>query len=281
MTPCGSGLSPVLPVSAGKMCIYEERKAKEEEMLGTIEFWSILISAVLSVVALVQSALASKDSKRANEISEEAKKVSEEANLISRNDLAESEKENYAIIKFASGISLEKKDFETLCNETTLDFDKAFFDSELFNGDLAEAPCICTEVENIGKGLVTSITVENICICSGNMVTIQWEYEGDNPSLYYRDACNVVREVVLEPGDKTVLNILLSELNDADENNWDCIYDAINTFMELHDNIMISMHLKMTSLNRSCYEQDVTGVFLRKKLQSNVFADCKKDTENA
>ena len=92
MTPCGSGLSPVLPVSAGKMCIYEERKAKEEEMLGTIEFWSILISAVLSVVALVQSALASKDSKRANEISEEAKKVSEEANLISRNDLAESEK---------------------------------------------------------------------------------------------------------------------------------------------------------------------------------------------
>lgn len=64
MTPCGSGLSPVLPVSAGKMCIYEERKAKEEEMLGTIEFWSILISAVLSVVALVQSALGIKRFKK-------------------------------------------------------------------------------------------------------------------------------------------------------------------------------------------------------------------------
>jgi len=233
-------------------------------MLNSIEFWSMIISSLIAIIALVQSAHANWFSKKAN-------RTAEEANVLSQRAMEESEKEFFPIVKIVDEISVLEKDYVTLCNEVSFDFI-----NDLINYDEhydEKITCICFSLKNIGNGLLTGIAMEGILIQEGNLWTLDGRFQGDKDVLCIFDECNIEQETTLCPGETLKVNLLIDN-SDYEKEEYQ---ERIKKFFDNNNNITVGIKLRLTSINKSSYKQDwLFGVFLNKNICLNSFGNAEK-----
>ncbi len=272
-------------------------------MFNSIEFWGLIISSILAVIALIQSYQASSLSKKANENSEDANKLSQRANenseeannlsryanelskeamKLSKETLEDSQKEYLPIIVLQDEISLVKKDFVDLCNQITFDFDEKLLYGEISEGD--ECVCICAKIKNIGDGFLTGIQIKEILIKSGNSITNDYRYpfSDDNDQLLYKENCNLWQHFILskENNEIDIYFILTDAVMEYKEfDNSEEAEQYIFNFFE-NENITICMSLQLLSVNNSKYAQDfLMSTYKDKKVVYNSLHDLKKVTD--
>lgn len=263
-------------------------------VVDIIQAIGVIATIVFSLIAFIQSLLSKNDSKKANELAEKANNISqdanmkaEKANVIAEESLNEIEKSYMPIVRFTKEVHVEKKDIFTLRNEITFDFYNVTFD--IFNNfqgvfespesDENEITCISAEIENCGNGVITGIEIKNFFIQSGNKVSIDRSSQEELEALCYIDEkeCNCTQEFILAPKEKVTVNFMITN-NVADRENSDYGYaeECIKEFMEGYRNIMISMSLKISSINQSEYEQRyLWGTFVDNKIVHNTFSECE------
>lgn len=254
-------------------------------MYNHIEMICVVIGVLVSIVALIQSrksnnlsARANALSEEANVLSEEAKELSKEANELSQEALADSQKDYLPIIIFQDTIKVVKKDFTTLCNGITFDFDENLLSGE----EYGEYVCVCAKIRNIGEGFLTGIRIKEILIKSGNQITNdnKYPFSDENDQLLYKNNCNLWQFFVLSKEDNEIeiyfmLTDAVKEYKEF-ESREEAEQYIIDFFEE--SNITICLSLQLSSVNNSKYTQDfLASTYLNKKVVRNSFNELIKN----
>lgn len=271
-----------------------------------IQSIGVFATIIFSLIALVQSVnskkdaiVASENADKANILSEKANEASkdsikeahisnekaENANELAKKALDESRKNFMPVVRFTSKFNIVQKSIFSLRNEVTFDFNDLILDrynsyAETIFEEEDEVVCVEVEIENCGNGIITGIQIMDFFIQSGNKVSIDVRSQEEVEALCHFKECSCEEEFVLIPGEKIVVNFVVTK-NVMDRNNSDFLLaqDYIEEFVNKYDNIMISMSLEITSINKSIYQQDyLWGTFVNQKLVHNSFAQaiCKE-----
>lgn len=267
---------------------------------------------LFSVIALLQARKSEITAKGANELAEGANKLAEDANKAAdeanitakeANTLSDTAnklslkafdndiKGYMPMVRFTGRMNSVKKSIFVLRNQVTFDFNKVFVNlsnidenKAIDNGEYSEVVCIEAEIENCGSGAITGIGIKYFVIQTGNKVTMENDYDGDEDvsALCYiekstdsEDDCVCSEDFILPFGETMIVNFVITknvmELADSDDFQW--AQDCIMEYLEEHeDNIMILMSLDIKSVNNSIYEQVfLNGTYVRKELVHNSF----------
>ena len=229
-----------------------------------------LLTIIISVIALFQANKSKQISQKANDLSEEV--------------LRDTQKEYMPVIQFTGKIKVIQKDIQELSNELTFDFfntinhvlsrrdEDTYWFEEKFN-------CICIELENIGKGISTGISINGLDIIFGNKFLYDYNLE------YY---CHLTGKsenlFIMNSGDKAKINLLISndyaEPNQLNENysKFDSDIEKDKDKIENLDG-MIKMSLFIGSLNNNSTEYsetDLTGTYVDGKITNCSFSKYEK-----
>lgn len=278
-----------------------------------IQSIGVLATIIFSFIALLQSIKSKKDAiaasesaKKANYLSEKAneeahisnvksEKANEEArisnekaenaNELAKKALDDARKGFMPIVRFTSQFNIVQKSVLSLRNQVTFDFDDLLLDINNTYADIDfeedEVVCIEAEIENCGNGIITGIEIKDFFIQSGNKVSIDVRSQEEVDALCHFKECTCEEEFVLLPGEKNIVNFIVTK-NVMERNNSDFYWAQahIEEFVEEYDNIMISMSLEISSVNKSIYQQDyLWGTYLEQKLVHNSFSQafCKEE----
>lgn len=237
-----------------------------------------LLTIIISVIALFQANKSKQISQNANDLSEEA--------------LRDTRKEYMPVIKFTGEIKVIQKDIQELSSELTFDFfntfnhvlsrsdEDTYWFEEKFN-------CICIELENIGKGISTGISINGLDIIFGDKYLYDYNLENDTDDI--DQLCHLTAEsenlFIMNSGDKAKINLLISddyaEPNQLKENDWsksDSYIEKEKYKIENLD-VTITMSLFIGSLNNNSAEYsetDLTGMYVDGKITNCSFSKYEK-----
>lgn len=237
-----------------------------------------LLTIIISVIALFQANKSKQISQNANDLSEEA--------------LRDTRKEYMPVIKFTGKIKVIQKDILELSNELTFDFfntinhvlssrdEDTYWFEEKFN-------CICIELENIGKGISTGISIDGLDIIFGDKNLYDYNLENDTDDI--DQLCHLTAEsenlFIMNSGDKAKINLLISDdyaepnqLKENDLSRSDSYIEKEKYKIENLD-VTITMSLFIGSLNnnRAEYsETDLTGTYVDGKITNCSFSKYEK-----
>jgi len=234
-----------------------------------IQSIGVLTTIIFSIIALIQSMKSKRDSNN-------AEKIAEEANRLSQKALDDTRKDYMPLIKFINCLKVTKKNMDILRNEITFDFDELMFNYY----DSNEITCISVEIENIGKGIITGIKIEDFFIQEGNKVLIDTRNQGDLETLCYIEKCQCEEKFILNTSERTIINfVITNSVMERNNSDFEWAEDRIESFFKEYDNIMISMSLEIQSLNDSKYKQEhLWGTYLDEKVVCNSFEKAKHKT---
>jgi hypothetical protein len=237
-----------------------------------------LLTIIISVIALFQANKSKQISQNANDLSEEA--------------LRDTRKEYMPVIKFTGKIKVIQKDIQELSSELTFDFfntfnhvlsssdEDTYWFEEKFN-------CICIELENIGKGISTGISINGLDIIFGDKNLYDYNLENDTDDI--DQLCHLTAEsenlFIMNSGDKAKINLLISDdyaepnqLKENDLSRSDSYIEKEKYKIENLD-VRITMSLFIGSLNnnRAEYsETDLTGTYVDGKITNCSFSKYEK-----
>lgn len=237
-----------------------------------------LLTIIISVIALFQANKSKQISQNANDLSEEA--------------LRDTRKEYMPVIKFTGEIKVIQKDIQELSSELTFDFfntfnhvlsrsdEDTYWFEEKFN-------CICIELENIGKGISTGISINGLDIIFGDKYLYDYNLENGKDDL--EQLCHLTGEsrnlFIMNPGDKAKINLLISndyaepnQLKENDLSRSDSYIEKEKYKIENLD-VTITMSLFIGSLNNNSAEYsetDLTGMYVDGKITNCSFSGYKK-----
>lgn len=237
-----------------------------------------LLTIIISVIALFQANKSKQISQNANDLSEEA--------------LRDTRKEYMPVIKFTGEIKVIQKDIQELSSELTFDFfntfnhvlsrsdEDTYWFEEKFN-------CICIELENIGKGISTGISINGLDIIFGDKNLYDYNLENDTDDI--DQLCHLTAEsenlFIMNSGDKAKINLLISDdyaepnqLKENDLSRSDSYIEKEKYKIENLD-VRITMSLFIGSLNnnRAEYsETDLTGTYVDGKITNCSFSKYEK-----
>jgi hypothetical protein len=238
-----------------------------------------LLTIIISVIALFQANKSKQISQKANDLSEEV--------------LRDTQKEYMPVIQFTGKIKVIQKDIQELSNELTFDFfntinhvlsrrdEDTYWFEEKFN-------CICIELENIGKGISTGISINGLDIIFGNKFLYDYNLEDDIDEDDLEYYCHLTGKsenlFIMNSGDKAKINLLISndyaEPNQLNENysKFDSDIEKDKDKIENLDG-MIKMSLFIGSLNNNSTEYsetDLTGTYVDGKITNCSFSKYEK-----
>ena len=189
------------------------------------------------------------------------------------------------IVRFTSQFNIVQKSVLSLRNQVTFDFDDLLLDINNTYADIDfeeddEVVCVEAEIENCGNGIITGIVIKDFFIQSGNKVSIDERSQEEVDALCHFKECTCEEEFVLIPGEKNVVNFIVTKnVMDRENSDFQWAQEYIEEFVKKYDNIMISMSLEISSVNKSIYQQDyLWGTYLEQKLVHNSFSQaiCKE-----
>lgn len=208
----------------------------------SLEQIGLIISIIISVVAILQS-------RKAYNLSQMAQKI----DLL---NLKNAINDNVSIIKCVGEIKCEYKDVYTLFSQVTFDFDDFI---ECRNDDeFINYISLTVSIQNIGRGIINRIDIISIGICTGNKTFYDKSMNSrDVKSLVYYDT-ETSQKLVLGEMEKTDINLLfpfkgflpLTNNDDDDDNS----YEKVNKYLRSND-ILVIINLNIYSTNNSSYEQ--------------------------
>lgn len=261
--------------------------------MDVIQTIGVISTMVISIIALLQSNKSNKISKKANNLSKEANALSDEANKTSKEANAlsfevyrDTQKEYMPIITFAKNIEVKEKSILELTNEITFDFFNTI-EQVLDNKDdfdvYEKFKCICVTIENIGKGFVTGMSIEDLKIIFGNEILIFNDLENDldiKPVCYLKKKAE--RLFILKPDNTTEINLLVSKdfAKPEDMEGMISLLDSEIDKKAIEElDIMMSMSIDIGSLNKNraeYLEENLIGTYEGGKLKCCSFEKLQK-----
>ena len=202
--------------------------------MDIIQAIGVLLTIIISIIALFQANKSNQISKKSYDLSIEANQTSKEANVLSFEANRDTQKEYMPVIRFADNLQVKKKDVFELSNEITFDFIDIIND-KIGYLCLEKFKCISVTIENIGKGIVTAIAIDELMIERGNET---FKNHDEEIGVVTDELCyfskKISKRFILNSGDKTEINFLVSDyegLEDMDDEPYNEIEKQLNDIM--------------------------------------------------
>lgn len=225
-----------------------------------VELIGILITAIISVIALLQS-------QKSNQTAENANSLAKQANDNTLKD--------YMPVIGILNIEGKKLDIDELCGNVFFDFDNIVDSDYYYENQYDEIPLIKLRIENIGNGMITGLSIQSILICKASKAFYEKCMDPNETLslLVYKEMCNCQQTFVLCEGKNIELYFLFDDDSYyTDYNEEDDVFNIINNFLK--QEVMIKLDLKLWSINESQYEQhSVWCNFVNGKAILNTFGD--------
>ena len=259
--------------------------------MDIIQAIGVILTTIISIIALFQANKSNQISKKsnqiskrandlsieANQISKEANQTSKEANVLSFEANRDTQKEYMPVIRFADNLQVKKKDVFELSNEITFDFIDIIND-KIGYLCLEKFKCISVTIENIGKGIVTAIAIDELMIERGNET---FKNHDEEIGVVTDELCYFLKKIskrfILNSGDKTEINFLVSDYEDLE----DMDDEPYNEIEKQSNDIMLTMSFSIGSLNaeEEYYENNLMAVYGKGRLKYSSFEKLQKKND--
>ena len=253
--------------------------------MDVVQVIGVISTIIISIIALFQSS-------KSKQIADFANGLSKEANILSLKAIWDTQKDYMPVIRLVDKFEIKKKNIFELSNEITFDFFNTINHVlSSSDGDPCcledEFNCICIELENIGKGISTGISINGLDIILGDKNLYDYNLENGKDDI--DQLCHLTAEsenlFIMNSGDKAKINLLISqdhaESNQLKKNEWSKRDSEIETYKDkieyLEVTITMSLFIGSLNNNRAEYsETDLTGMYVDRKITNCSFSKYEK-----
>lgn len=238
--------------------------------MDVVQVIGVISTIIISIIALFQSS-------KSKQIADLANGLSKEANVLSLKAIWDTQKDYMPVIRLVDKFEIKEKNIFELSNEITFDFFNTI-SNKLGYLDCDKFKCISVTIENVGKGIITGISIDKLRIEFGNEDFIKHDEE---LGVWTEPLCDLStkasKRFILTPSEKIEINLIIS--NDEEEDAVDLEgkvleYEENNERKIEEQDILVSMSFYIGSLNdneEEYYEEELIGLYGNGKIKYSSF----------